>query len=400
MLVNIAVSELRLGMYIDEFCGPGIENTMWKHGFFLQNEHDVQRIQNGKIPSVWINVCKGKHAETTHSYPPAFCLANPSYPHQPSIAYVSFTEEAAQAKRICARAKTAVEAMFKDIRLGRIIQTDQIASLVHDLSTSVMRNAQAVISLARLKTSDDYTYMHSVAVCALMIALARQLGLPSSLVQEAGTAGLMHDIGKAAIPVMILSKPGKLCDTEYETVRQHPVEGVRILQNNPMFSRHVLDVCLHHHEKIDGSGYPNKLAGSQISVLARMAAICDVYDAITSNRPYKSAWDPAESIHRMAEWKGHFDTRIFQAFVKCVGIYPVGSVVRLDSGKVGVVTEQNSPSLLRPKIKTFFCARREQYIPVTELDLSEASCTDFITGREHTRGWNLKHMENLWAHVS
>ena len=210
--------------------------------------------------------------------------------------------------------------------------------LVEQISASLARNGSALLGLARLKTKDEYTYMHSVAVCALMVALARQLGLPRT-VQEAGMAGLLHDIGKMAMPLDVLNKPGKLTEDEYAIMRSHPERGhAMLLAALTSVSDAALDVCLHHHEKVDGTGYPHRLAGERISLLARMGAICDVYDAITSNRPYKAAWTP-RSLARMAQWQGHFDTRLLHAFVRAVGIYPLGSLVRLQSGRLGVVIE-------------------------------------------------------------
>jgi putative nucleotidyltransferase with HDIG domain len=260
-----------------------------------------------------------------------------------------------------------------------------------------MRHPDALISLVRLKTSDEYTYMHSVAVCALMVALARQLNLPANLVHEAGIAGLMHDVGKAAMPVAILNKPGRLSEAEFETMRGHPEAGSHMLLSSTHFTPRVLDVCLHHHEKVDGSGYPHKLVGSQISLFARMGAVCDVYDAITSDRPYKSAWGPADAIHRMAEWQGHFDEKIFQAFVKCVGIYPVGALVRLQSGVIGVVCEQHEKSLLTPKVMAFYSATQQRPIPHTVINLATRVGEDRIVSRECAQDWGFKNIDELWS---
>jgi HD-GYP domain-containing protein (c-di-GMP phosphodiesterase class II) len=145
----------------------------------------------------------------------------------------------------------------------------------------------------------------------------------------------------------------------------------------------VLDVCLHHHEKTDGSGYPEGLKGDEISLFAKMGAVCDVYDAITSNRPYKLGWDPAESLRKMAEWaNGHFDSNIFHAFVKSMGIYPVGSLVRLTSGRIGVVVDQTNKSLTTPKVKVFYCTKSDRRILPQTIDLSRPDSTEKIAGRE------------------
>jgi HD-GYP domain-containing protein (c-di-GMP phosphodiesterase class II) len=159
-----------------------------------------------------------------------------------------------------------------------------------------------------------------------------------------------------------------------------------------------LDVCLHHHEKVDGSGYPKGLKGEEISLYAKMGAVCDVYDAITSNRPYKAGWDPAESMRKMAEWSnGHFEARIFQAFVKCMGIFPVGSLVQLTSGRIGVVIEQTGSSLTTPRVKVFFSTKSNMRILPVIIDLSAAGVTEKIVSREDPDKWKFKDLNALWS---
>jgi putative nucleotidyltransferase with HDIG domain len=307
----------------------------------------------------------------------------------------SFSDEFKRAQKIVNRGKEAVVSMFQEARMGKAIEAEAAAPLVEEISNSVLRNPGALISLARLKTADDYTFMHSVAVCALMIALARQLGLDEQQVREAGMAGLLHDLGKAMIPLEILNKPGKLTDAEFDLVKTHPEEGHKLLLEGNAVSEITKDVCLHHHEKVDGSGYPKGLNGETMSLYAKMGAVCDVYDAVTSNRPYKAGWDPAESIKRMAEWKGHFDPAVFQAFVKSLGIYPIGSLVRLASGKLGVVVEQGEQSLLKPKVKVFFSTKSQAYIKPETIDLARSP--EKIAGREDAAKWGIKDIDRYWA---
>ncbi len=407
MLKCIAVTDVRVGMYIHEFCGAWMDHPFWKSKFLLNSEKDLQRIKASSIGELWIDVSKGLDVEVgTVSVSPeevaaeaeAALLAAVQTP--PVNLAVSMEDELQRAARLCERSKAAVVSMFSDARMGQALQFEQAGELVEDISDSIMRHPNALISLARLKNADEYTYMHSVAVCALMIALARNLGLNEGQVREAGLAGLLHDIGKMAIPNEVLNKPGKLTDNEFATVRDHPEAGSRMLIASKQVSALVLDVCLHHHEKVDGSGYPHRLAGEQISLYARMGAVCDVYDAITSDRPYKRGWDPAESIRKMAEWKGHFDPVVFQAFVKTVGIYPVGSLVRLESGRIGVVLEQQAKSLLAPRVKVFFSARSKTPIPQETLDLSKLVGRDKIVGRESAEEWGFRNVEELWSGIS
>ena len=393
-------------MYINEFCGSWMEHPFWKAKFLVDSDKDLQRIRDSGIDEVWIDVSKGLDLPAGRSAQSEAEVAAQveesllAVATTPVVQRAALDEEVRRAHKLCARSKSAVVAMFSEVRMGQAIDAGQVVALVEEISASVLRNPNALISLARLKNSDEYTYMHSVAVCALMIALARQLGLAEEQVREAGMAGLLHDIGKMMIPDDILNKPGKLTDSEFDTVRSHPLAGGKILMDSQQVSAMVLDVCLHHHEKVDGSGYPHRLKGDQISLFAKMGAVCDVYDAITSDRPYKNGWDPAESIRKMAEWcKGHFDEAVFKAFVKSVGIYPTGSLVRLESGRLGVVMDQHETSLLTPRVKVFFSAKSKAPIPQQIIDLAKLVGREKIVGRESQEDWNFPNLEELWSEL-
>lgn len=334
--------------------------------------------------------CGAQLPETPQSAEP------PPAPAAATITPTCMNNELVAAQEICARAKTAVVEMFSHVRMGRALELENISALVDDISASIARHPNAFISLARLKSLDDYTYMHSVAVCALMIALGNQLNLPAVLIRRVGMAGLLHDIGKMAIPGAILNKPGRLSGDELQLIRTHPLEGEKTLLATSQMCDMVVDVCLHHHERVDGSGYPHQLVGDQISLFARMAAVCDVYDAITSDRSYNQGWDPAVAIQQMSTWDGHFDDEVFRAFLKSVGIYPVGSIVQLKSGSIGVVIEQHPDSLLTPKIKLFFVPVLNIYITPKIIDLSDPEQTDRIIARVPSQRYGFKNTERLW----
>jgi HD-GYP domain-containing protein (c-di-GMP phosphodiesterase class II) len=306
------------------------------------------------------------------------------------------SEELRQAAAVCGQGRRAVVSMFNEARMGRALDAESCLPLVDDISSSVMRNPGALVSLARLKTQDDYSYMHSVAVCALMVALSRQLGQDDDTCRRAGLAGLLHDLGKAVMPLQVLNKPGRLTDEEFAIMRTHPVRGHELLLEGQGADGDTLEVCLHHHERVDGTGYPHGLSGDAISLVARMGAVCDVYDAITSNRPYKAGWDPAESIARMASWKGHFDETVFSAFVRSLGIYPVGSLVRLESGRLAVVLEQNPQALVSPVVRVFFSTQQQLHLAPSRLDLSRPRCQDRIVARESPEKWGFSRLDDLW----
>jgi putative nucleotidyltransferase with HDIG domain len=308
----------------------------------------------------------------------------------------SFAEEMRTATAVCEKGKAQVKKMFNEARLGHAIDAESFMPLVQEISDSVIRNPGAIVSLARLKTQDDYSYMHSVAVCALMVALGRELGFDEEQCRSAGTAGLLHDVGKALMPLEILNKPGKLTDSEFDVMRSHPVRGYELLQEARGADPSTMDVCLHHHERFDGGGYPHKLPNDRLNQLVRMGSICDVYDAITSDRPYKNGWDPADSIGKMASWKGQFDPVIFATFVKSVGIYPTGSLVRLHSDRLAVVIEQNAAVLTAPVVRVFYSLKSQMPVSLQRLDLSGGT-SDRIVARESPEKWNFTFLNELWA---
>jgi HD-GYP domain-containing protein (c-di-GMP phosphodiesterase class II) len=411
MLKKISVDQIRLGMHLHALEGAWIDHPFWKTRFVLADPADLSKLRGSSVREVWIDSSRGLDVAVNDARPglaPAAPVTAVS-PVTPAAAPVgvataqrpappasrSMADELHEAAAICNRGKKAVMSMFREARLGNAVDAESCLPLVHEISSSVLRNPGAMVSLARLKTQDEYSYMHSVAVCALMVALGREVGLTEDECRVAGLAGLMHDMGKAVMPLDVLNKPGKLTEEEFAVMRSHPERGHALLLEGRGAGAEVLDVCLHHHERVDGTGYPHRLTGDAISRVAKMGAICDVYDAITSNRPYKKGWDPAESIARMASWKGHFDSGLFTSFVKSLGIYPVGSLVRLESGRLAVVTEQNPAALTAPHIKVFFSTKSNMPVTVLRLDLSAGG--DRIVGRESATKWGFTHLDSLWT---
>ena len=212
---------------------------------------------------------------------------------------------------------------------------EKVEPLVEKMVDSIFRHQDALIPLARLKTHDEYTFQHSVSVCALMVAFARGLKLSREVIKEIAIGALLHDVGKAKVPDDILNKPGKLTDGEFDKMKSHVVQSKIILHNTPGISEIALDVAAQHHERFDGTGYPNKLKGQEISFYGQMGAIVDVYDAITSNRVYHKGMAPTDALKKLLEWsKFHFNPELVQSFIRTIGIYPSGSLVRLESGRM------------------------------------------------------------------
>ncbi len=403
MLKVVSTKQVRLGMFVQELKGSWIDHPFWKKAFKLEDPSDLKKLQASVIKEVVIDISKGLDvAELDVVIEPPLspvvevAPAPPKKPRQ-KPARISAAAEHEQAKRVINGSKKAVASMFHDARMGKAVSAEAAMILVDDIAASVERNGGALISLVRLKNKDDYTYMHSVAVCALMVALAKELNLSGDEAKQAGLAGLLHDIGKAGIPGDVLNKPSALTDEEFTLVRLHPERGHKLLLEANITDAVVLDVCLHHHEKVNGLGYPHKLKADEISLYAKMGAVCDVYDAITSNRPYKEGWEPGVSLQRMAQWADHFDDSVFKAFVKSVGIYPIGSMVKLKSGRLAVVIDQSPKSLLTPVLKVFFSTKSKSRIKIEVLDLSKSHEQDSIAGHENPLVWGITDVNEIWS---
>lgn len=404
VLRKIGVDQLQPGMYLHSLCGSWLKHPFWRSKFTIKDTRDIRLIIDSGITEVVIDVAKGidvlaeevleaREPVSENPFVPRKPLMRDSAPHPTSM-----TDELKLAVKICARAKETITSMFEEARMGKAISAGAAGEMVEEIALSVQRNPGALISLARLKTADDYTYMHSVAVCGLMVALSRQLGLDEKQTRDAGMAGLLHDLGKAMVPKDILNKPGKLTEEEFSVVKSHPERGHSILLEGGGVGEVPLDVCLHHHEKMNGTGYPNRLCGDQISMFAKMGAVCDVYDAITSNRPYKIGWDPAQSLRKMKAWcDGHLESKIFQAFVKSIGIYPVGSLVRLSSGRLAVVVEQSKSSLLTPNVKAFFSTKSQAHVPPELISLSRRGTVESIVDHEDPAEWGFNNLDRFLA---
>jgi putative nucleotidyltransferase with HDIG domain len=414
MLKKIPTQQVELGMFLQSMEGSWLSHPFWKTKFVLRDQADLDALLKSGVPAVWIDVSKGSDLPAVDPgdeavLPEPADMVLPAMAAAPRVdpetaapkpvarpARTSLGAEMEQATLVMNRSREQITALFGEARMGNAINSEQCQPLVEEIANSVARNPSALISLARLKTKDDYTYMHSVAVCALMVSLSRQLGLDEDQTREAGMAGLLHDIGKMAMPLDILNKAGALTDAEFTVIRSHPVRGYQMLKDSGGVPATALDVCLHHHEKMDGTGYPQKLKGEQISLLARMGSVCDVYDAITSTRPYKSAWDPAGSIQRMAQWTGQFDPAVFKAFVMCVGIYPVGSLVKLESGRLAVVLDLNPQHLAAPVVRVFYSTRSKLPISVQTIDLANPAAGDRVVSRESPQDWGFTHLDEIW----
>ena len=256
-----------------------------------------------------------------------------------------------------------------------------------------MRNNNAMMSMRRLKLLDDYTFLHSANVCAMMAAFCHFMGMDVATIHDVALGSLLHDIGKMRVNLALLNKPGKFTEEEFRLVKSHVVLGSDLLRQMKGIPRIAFDPVELHHERFDGSGYPQGLKGAEISQIGRMSAIIDVYDAITTDRCYGKLLSPADAVRKLFEWsKFHFDPDLVQIFVRSIGIYPVGSLVRLESGRLGIVVEQRENNLLAPVVRVMFDAKRKHYLSPEDIDLSKrlgAGGADRIVSHESASEWKI-----------
>lgn len=403
MLKKVDSSQLKVGMYIHDLSCDWMTHPFVRNRFLLTSEDEIRKILHAGIHDVVIDSNKGLDVEDAPSLAEAQAATEREIVEiaakTPVITRVSLGDEMRRAVQIRHQASTLVRTVMQDARLGKAIELDQVEPVVQSITESILRNPGALVGLLRIKTKDDYTFLHSVSVCTLLVAFCRSRNLAADVTHQAGLGGLLHDTGKALVPDAILNKPGPLTDEEFAIIKRHPRDGYDILRKTPQVGPIPLDITLHHHERRDGSGYPGKQANEQISELAQMAAIVDVYDAITADRCYHKGMSAAAALRKIYEWsKFHFNPQYAQEFMRCVGIYPVGTMVMLESGRLAVVIEPHETNLLAPKVNVFFNTKQNLYIKPETVDLSRGlgfGGGDKIVGHESAAKWNVDPMRFL-----
>lgn len=281
----------------------------------------------------------------------------------------SLAEETSAAKVLYAKAMSHVRSFVDEVRRGKDIDFREAAPLVDSFIESVFRNEAAAATLFKLRLFDEYTYTHCINVSILSVILGKHQGLDRDALRELGMAGMFHDMGKARIPESILNKPGKLTESEFTVMKSHPLEGFRLMSGKPGVTQEMLRAVAEHHERQDGTGYPRGLKGPEIGAFSRIISVVDVYDALTSRRVYKEPMAPAKALGLMYQWRDRdFTPQAIENFIKCLGVFPVGSFVKLSGGGHGLVVACHPEHPTRPQVKVVFDARmRPQRARVLDL---------------------------------
>lgn len=404
MIKKVKKQDLRLGMFIHDLNCGWMDHNFLRNSFMLRKEADLERIARSGITEVYIDTLKGidvlddveapSMEQVEHVVEEKILHSPVAAAPAPAPARTSHQEEMVFAKEIQKEANKVIHSVLEDVRLGKQIKVERVEPVVSQITESILRNPGTLVSLCRIREGDTYTFQHSVSVATLLISFCRAMDLPADVIHEAGVGGMLHDIGKMRVPDHILNKPGKLTEAEFAVMKKHVDLGLEVLHKTPGISETVIQVAGEHHEKFCGTGYPLRKKGTEISLLGRMAAIVDVYDAITSNRIYHKGMEPPLALRKIYEWSDssttaepHMDEELVQHFIHALGIYPVASLVRLESDRLAVILEQSREGLLTPKVRVVYDMRRRAKLDPLDLDLADAG--DAIVGNEDPDDWKL-----------
>ena len=348
-LVQIDVKDLKIGMFVSKLDRPWLETNFLFQGFELKNQADIEEVQR-QCEYVFIDVNKQTSVPQYVSRSTAY---TPDYLEKvvPPAKRTSFNQEVKRAEVIYRKTSGLVKSFMEEVQLGRPINAMVAKKAVAACVDSILNAPDALMLMTQLKNRDEYTAQHSMNVCVFSIALGRQINLSVEELNNVGLCGMLHDMGKLLVPKELLNKPGRLTPEELPIMQSHTTKGWSLLLRTSGIYPGAIDVAYMHHERVDGSGYPRKLRAEQITPYARIVAIADMYDAVSSDRIYKPGKSHLESIKIMTDAAGtQLDSALTMKFIECLGIYPAGSIVELNSGEIALVLEVNPKAKLKPKI--------------------------------------------------
>jgi len=391
MIKRIRSEQLQPGMFIHDLNCGWIDHPFVFNTFRVKDEATVQKIVAYGIREVYIDTAAGldvadaqtKEEVDSELHERIIKVAGPakSPPRTP------LREEIVVARQVHSEANKVVHSILSDVRLGKQIEVEQAEPVVEQITDSIFRNKDALTSLSRIKQKDNYTFQHSVSVCALLVSFAHAMGFGRDVIREAGIGGLLHDVGKMKVPDAVLNKPASLSAQELSVMQSHAALGREILKQTDGIPEKAILITGQHHERYDGTGYPDKLKEEAISDFGQMASIVDVYDALTSNRVYHKGMEPTAALKKLFEWsKFHFNEELVQHFIRVIGIYPVGSLVSLESGLLAVVVQQGENNLLHPLVRAIFDPVKGF---ITPHDIDLANGNDRIANHEQPTKWGV-----------
>jgi HD-GYP domain-containing protein (c-di-GMP phosphodiesterase class II) len=376
---TVPVAELQFGMYVAELDRPWTETPFKFQGFVLQTPEQLETLKKF-CKTVFVDPDRqeilDRLPDQTRLGPirSAVDLSRTGKTKYAELAPVE--QEYTTASATHASGTATVREALAALRAGKTLDAKKLEEAVNGVTQSVMRNADAMLLFTQLQQKGDYTQSHALDVSVYMTAFGRFLEMSREDIRLLGHLGLLQDVGKVRLPDALIQKRERLTFEEFELAKKHVVYSQEILRATPGLPPDLADLAVLHHERHDGSGYPNGLRGKEIGLIGSIAGIVDTFDALTARRPYAEPVAPSTALSMLYKWRGtFFDVYLVEQFIRFVGIFPLGSVVELNSGEVGIVITQNLEKRLQPRIMVIRDAGGNPLKPQKLLDLSRAHKT-------------------------
>ncbi|MDM5093012.1 HD-GYP domain-containing protein [Aeromonas rivipollensis] len=361
----IPVNQLQPGMYVLAIASQTGAMEIAQTGL-VTNRQQVDALIRRGVLTVRVDLARSK-------LPGIEQVVSPSPSHSAGSARPAGSGEGRELKirRLYQEARELQGKFIRHLKAGEPIDITPLAAVAEEMVDTMFTHGDAMLCLARIRAKDAYLMEHSMNVAILLANFGRYLGLERNVLKELTLGGLLHDVGKIMTPDEVLNKPGKLTDEEFGVMRQHVVHSYDILSNTAGITPTMLEVAANHHERLDGTGYPQRLKGEQLSLYTRMSGIVDVYDAVTADRVYKQGMQPTQAFRILLKGADHhFDRVLVTKFIKCMGVYPVGTLVQLSNQRLAVVMQRNEQQPLKPVVKVIYHATQRHYLEVQWLDLA------------------------------
>jgi HD-GYP domain-containing protein (c-di-GMP phosphodiesterase class II) len=396
MIKRIPVRALEVGMYISDMNVDWIPHSNMQKKGRIPNETVIRKIVALGVQDLYIDTFKGKDTQDGLTQAEVDTISEQKLEKAGALPplikpRLALNDEMASATQLHSEAITLVNGVMGDVKVGKSLELNAIDQLADGMLDSIFRNHNALACLGCIRDKDSYLMEHSVNLSVLMSIFGKSIQLDRDIMHQIIVGALLHDIGKILVPDEILHKPGKLTDEEFVQMKMHAEHSYTILNATDGVGKLAVLVAAQHHEKMDGSGYPKGLKGEDISPFGRMAAIVDVYDAITSDRCYHKGMPPTMAVKKLLEWSDHhLDRSLVTHFIRCVGIFPVGSLVLLESGRLAVVLEANEQDQRLPVVRVMYHTKFRTYLKTERLDLSLPKVQDRIVKAVEPRDYQIR----------
>ncbi|MCQ8887787.1 DUF3391 domain-containing protein [Pseudoalteromonas agarivorans] len=378
MLIALPISELTPGMFVDSVTKQheGLNSIKIKTSGLVRNQAIIKRLVTEGVLELLIDFTKGDAAipdkYKPKSAPSQKSTTSSSKTKPPAVKpAITLEQEFAKASINFEQHNRKLQALYGDVTTGLSVNLKVIDEMANDIVSSVFRNTSAMTILTRIKDKHSYNWRHMINCAIFTAVFAKYLGYKEEAVQQLAMGALLHDLGQAKLPQGIISRPSKLTSSEMDIIKRHVAQGLGLVKGEKGITPLILDMIVNHHERLDGSGYPRGITAEKLSRPARMMAIVDVYDALTADRPHQEGDEPINALRYLLANKELFDAELVQHFIKCLGVHPVGTIVKLTNERLALVLEGNKTNPIKPKVKLFYNAKHGHHVTPKDLDLNE-----------------------------